>query len=223
MKRPGRSAFLSRKADFSLPAPGSPNRPAHGHQIKRLPHSLPAIHPLLGCRCRAVLMECGCGDDRDVRRHSVRILTFSLALKDEAEEALLTPSLDWGGWEVHHCSPPADPQRYREVDGVLMTHAFNRAYTVGAPETFKAFRGPAGLAIVRHYALNEHMMFDREDKEQVGYFVADVERAGPCCMLGETRAMANGDPRCIGYLVGNNFAPGFPESNGPAFSVFRFA
>ncbi len=126
-------------------------------------------------------------------------------------DALLSPPLTWGGWEVHHSSPPADPQRYKETEGVLMTHCFNRAYTVGSPGTFDAFRGPAGLAIVRHYTLNEHMMFDREDKDPVGYFVVDMERAGPFCMLAEARAMAYGDPNYIGYLVGNNFAPGFPE------------
>ena len=126
-------------------------------------------------------------------------------------DALLSPPLTWGGWEVHHSSPPADPQRYKETEGVLMTHCFNRAYTVGSPDTFDAFRGPAGLAIVRHYTLNEHMMFDREGKDPVGYFVVDMERAGPFCMLAEARAMAYGDPNYIGYLVGNNFAPGFPE------------
>lgn len=126
-------------------------------------------------------------------------------------KALLSPPLTWGGWEVHHSSPPADPGRYQDTDGVLMTHCFNRAYTVGSPATFDAFRGPAGLATVRHYTLNENMMFDREDKERVGYFVVDIERAGPYCMLAEARAMAYGDPNYIGYLVGNNFSRGFPE------------
>ena len=40
--------------------------------------------------------------------------------------------------------------------------------------------------------------------------MADVERAGPFCMQAEAVAMANGDPTMIGYLVGNNFARGFP-------------
>ena len=75
-------------------------------------------------------------------------------------EALLAWRLNWGGWEVHHASPPADPLRYRDTDGVLLTHAFNRAYTVGSEKTFAAFRSPAGLAMVRHYPLNENMMFD---------------------------------------------------------------
>ena len=126
-------------------------------------------------------------------------------------EALLAPRLNWGGWEVHHSSPPADPARYKETDGVLMTHCYNRAYTVGSAASFDAFRGPAGLAIVRHYALNENMMYDKEDRPKLGYFVADIERAGPYCMLAEARAMAHGDPNYIGYLVGLNFNRGFPQ------------
>jgi hypothetical protein len=54
------------------------------------------------------------------------------------------------------------------------------------------------------------MMFDKNDKELLGYFVADIERAGPYCMLAEAQAMANGDPTMIGYLVGGNFGRGFP-------------
>jgi hypothetical protein len=92
-----------------------------------------------------------------------------------------------------------------------MTHCFNRAYTVASPKTFDAFRGAAGLAIVRHYSLNENMMFNKKDQPKLGYFVADIERAGPCCMLAEARAMAHGDPNYIGYLAGNNFNRGFPE------------
>jgi hypothetical protein len=126
-------------------------------------------------------------------------------------DALLAPRPDWGGWEVGHSSPPADPQRYRDTEGVLLTHCINRCYTVESASTFDAFRGPSGLAVVRHYALNEDMMFDQNDRPKVGYFVADVERAGPFCMLAEAKAMAHGDPTHIGYLVGSNFGRGFPE------------
>ncbi len=126
-------------------------------------------------------------------------------------EALLAPRLNWGGWEVHHSSPPADPQRYKQTDGVLLTHCINRAYTVGSPKTLDRFRGPAGLAVVRHYALNENMMFDKRDQPKLGYFVADIERAGPYCMLAEARAVACGDPNYLGYLVGSNYGRGFPE------------
>ena len=139
------------------------------------------------------------------------IALSEVLLRKRYLEALLAPRPDWGGWEVGHSSPPSDPSRYKKIDGVLMTHCFNRAYTVGSPTTFDTFRGSAGLALVRHYALNENMMFDKNDKEKVGYFVVDVERAGPYCMLAEARAMASGDPSYIGYLVGNNFGRGFPE------------
>ncbi len=73
-----------------------------------------------------------------------------------------------------------------------------------------AFRTPDGLAIIRHYALNENMMFDKSDQSILGYFVADIERAGPYCMMGEALAVAHGDPTMIGYLVGSNFGRGFP-------------
>jgi len=126
-------------------------------------------------------------------------------------EALLAQRLNWGGWEVHHSSPPSDPKRYKDTDGVLMTHCFNRAYTVASPKTFDLFRGPAGLAMVRHYALNENMMYDKKDQPKLGYFVADIERTGPYCMLAEAWAMAHGDPNYIGYLAGANFGRGFPE------------
>jgi len=131
--------------------------------------------------------------------------------KDMYLEALLAPPLTWGKWEMHHSNPPADPQRGTTTEGVLFTHAFNRAYTVASKKTFDAFRGPSGLAIVRHYTLNENMMFDKNDKPKLGYFVVDIERAGPYCMLAEARAMAHGNPTHIGYLAGNNFARGFPK------------
>ncbi|MBN2025004.1 MAG: hypothetical protein JW809_19665 [Pirellulales bacterium] len=124
-------------------------------------------------------------------------------------DALLSAPLNWGGWEVDHANPPADPDRYRDVDGVLLTYCFNRAYTVGSPAVLDRFRGPSGLALVRHYTLNENMLFDKQDQPKLGYFVADVERAGPCCMLAEARAVAHGDPNYLGYLVGSSFNRGF--------------
>ncbi len=126
-------------------------------------------------------------------------------------QALTSPGLTWGDWEVQHARPADDPLRYHEVTGVLLTHAFNRNYTVTSPRTFDAYRTPSGLAIVRHYSLNEHMIFDQHDKAILGYFVADIERAGPYCMMAEALAMANGDPTMIGYLVGCNYGRGFPQ------------
>ncbi|MBI5384406.1 MAG: hypothetical protein HZA90_06925 [Verrucomicrobia bacterium] len=126
-------------------------------------------------------------------------------------EALQAPPLNWGNWEIHHANPPADPLRYHDTPGVLMTHCINRSYTAASPKTFEAFRGPSGLAVMRHYSLNENMAFDQQDKEKLGYFVADLERAGPACMMAEALAVANGDPTLLGYLHGGNFGRGFPR------------
>jgi hypothetical protein len=133
-----------------------------------------------------------------------------VAADDMYLASLPLPGGTWGGWEWQHSKPADDPQRYKETAGVLLTHTFNRLYTVVSPKTFEAFRGPGGLAVVRHYTLNENMLFDRQDKPIAGYFVADVERAGRLCMQAEVNAMAHGDPTYLGYLVGANFGRGFP-------------
>ena len=125
--------------------------------------------------------------------------------------ALLSPGLDWGGWESRHRAPADDPQNYKDVDGVMISHAVNRLYTVASPKTLNAFHAPSGLAIMRHYSLNENMMFDKNDKTKLGYFVADMERAGPYCMMAEAVAVANGDPTMIGYLTGGSLGVGFPK------------
>lgn len=142
------------------------------------------------------------------------ITAISLAEVQRGElhlKALQTAPADWGGWEWTHASPAADPQRYKDAPGILLSHGFNRLYTVSSGASFDAFRSPAGLAIIRHYALNENMMFDNAGKDLLGYFVADMERAGPACMMAETLAVANGDPTCIGYLSGNSYNRGFPR------------
>lgn len=123
---------------------------------------------------------------------------------------LTAAGLNWGDWEVHHAQPADDPETYRGVDGVMLAHAFNRSYTVLDPATMDLFRTPAGLTMIRHYPLNENMMYDLQDKDRLGYFLADMERAGPACMLAEALAMASGNPTQIGYLTGGNFGRGFP-------------
>ena len=133
-----------------------------------------------------------------------------IAAQDLYLKALLSPGANWGGWEIHHANPADDPATYQSVEGVMLSHAFNRLYTVSSPKTLDLYRSPSGLALVRHYTLNENMMFDANDKDKLGYFVADFEYAGPFCMQAEAVAMANGDPAMIGYLVGNNFGRGFP-------------
>ncbi len=126
-------------------------------------------------------------------------------------EALTSPALNWGKWEVHHARPADDPKNYQAINGVMLTHAINRTYTVCSKQTFDAYRTKTGLAVVRHYPLNENMMFDKKGEDLLGYFIADIERAGPCCMMAEILAMANGDPTMIGYLAGGNFGRGFPQ------------
>ena len=144
-------------------------------------------------------------------RGVIRTVPISNVVSSELyRTALQSPGLNWGGWEIQHAQPADDPVTYQQIPGVLLTHAFNRTYTVADPRTMNDFRGPSGLAMIRHYSLNEHMMFDKNDAQKMNYFICDVERAGPACMMSEVLAMANGDPTMIGYLVGANFGRGFP-------------
>ena len=80
-----------------------------------------------------------------------------------------------------------------------MTYTFNKAYTVGSIPAFDRFRSKSGSAVIRHYCLNEDAM------EGLGYFVSDMEWHHCYAMLAEARAMANGDPRYIGYLASSAF------------------
>lgn len=126
-------------------------------------------------------------------------------------QALTSPIGTWGGWEVQHAGPQPDPRNYQNVEGVMLTHTFNTLYSVSDPQTMDLFRTKTGLTMIRHHSLNENMMFDANGKEKLGYFVVDVERAGPYCMMSEAMAMANGDPTHLGYLLGLNLGRGFPE------------
>jgi len=117
---------------------------------------------------------------------------------------------NWDKWEMVHASPPNDPQTYRDADGVMLTYTYNRLYTVSSPKAFEDYRTRSGLAAVRHYSLNENEMSIGKD-EILGYFIADVERAGPYCMMAEARALAYGDPVCLGSLTGNSNHRGFPQ------------
>ncbi len=127
--------------------------------------------------------------------------------QDAYTQAVLSPPGTWGDWEWQHAVPPADPDNFRQEDGVLLSLPFNRQYTVRTPAPFDAMRLPAGLAMVRHYPLNENRLH-----AGLGYQVSDVERAGPACMWAEAQAMANGDPHLIGYLSAARFTRGFPQA-----------
>lgn len=131
-------------------------------------------------------------------------------------EALTLPPSTYGVEEWHHAAPEYDPPSFQKNEGVLPTFSFNRSWTVADPQAFDAFRTPSGIAMIRHFALNENMFTTRKDGKPIGqglfgYFVSDVDLAGPYCMLAEARAMANGDPRFIGYLSGGMFNRGFPQ------------
>jgi hypothetical protein len=146
------------------------------------------------------------------KNQTIKPITVTTVVREDRYlKGLLATGKDWGGYEVRHARPADDPEHYRKTEGVMLTHAFNRSYTVASPRTFDAYRTPSGLAAVRHYALNESMMFDAGDKPKLGYFIADMERTGPYCMMAESMAVANGDPTMIGYLSGGNFARGFPR------------
>lgn len=148
----------------------------------------------------------------DEKDRKTQVLSINDVIeKGMYKDALVAEPKNWGSWEVNHASPPSDPANYKDTEGVLMSYAFNRVYTVASPEAMEMFRAPSGLAMLRYYTLNENMMFDKQDKPILGYFCVDFERAGPYCMMGEALAMANGDPRYLGYLRGRVFARGFPK------------
>lgn len=122
-------------------------------------------------------------------------------------EALQAPERTWSTWEWHHAVPRPDPQNYKDTPGILFTYPFNRKFTVGDPEALETFRGPSGLAMIRHYPLNENTM-----DNLLGYFVTDVDRPGPYGMLAEALAVANGDPWYIGYTSGHIYNRPFPDA-----------
>ncbi len=119
--------------------------------------------------------------------------------------------------EPFHSAPHADPDRYRDRVGVMMTFPIGRLFTVAREDLFDRYRTQSGLTMVRHFTLNEDNHDRAKGKSdlpfdgQVGYVCVDVDRAGPHVRLLEARAVANGDPRNIGYLCGSSFSTGFPD------------
>ena len=129
--------------------------------------------------------------------------------RDMHLRGLQTFAENWDKWENCHSAPPDDPKTYQDADGVMLSYTYNRLYTVSSPRPLDAYRTKSGVAIMRHYALNENEM-NVGNEELLGYFVCDVERAGPCCMMAEARAVANGDPFYFGSLTANTNNRGFP-------------
>jgi hypothetical protein len=130
--------------------------------------------------------------------------------RDMHLRGLQTFTENWDKWEMNHASPPDDPQNYADSTGAMLSYSYNRLYTVSSPKPFDAYRSKAGLTIMRHYTLNENEMSVGDD-EILGYFVCDVERAGPYSMMAEARAVAYGDPYYLGSLTGNSNKRGFPQ------------
>lgn len=124
------------------------------------------------------------------------------------QQAQLYPYATWGGWEYQHSAPRADVDN--NSDGVMMTYTFNDLYSVSDPASLAAFNTNTGTAAIRHYCLNEDAMAKADKSPILGYFVADMELAGPYITLPEARAVANGDPHYFGYLASNSFNRGFP-------------
>ncbi len=135
--------------------------------------------------------------------------------------ALTSPEADYGSYENSHSTPWADPQRYIDDQHIALTYGFHRAYSTSSPHALSAFDTleGGGLALVRHHFLNEDRMITKAADESgawyegsvLGYTVFDFERTGSFSMMAEALAIANGNPRYIGYLVGNNFNRGFPS------------
>jgi hypothetical protein len=150
--------------------------------------------------------------DAPQRQQPLQVLSRDQVLQEHRYgEAVRTAPLNWGQWDVSHGNPAADPENYSQAMHAQLTLSIHRAYSADDPSLFDAFRTPSGLAVVHHYPLNEHMMFDEQDKPTLQYFICDFERAGAACIYPEVLAMANGDPTSIGDLHGGNMGRGFPD------------
>lgn len=145
-------------------------------------------------------------------------ITYANAVSQDIHyTGLLAPRFSFGTVEWKHSDPNNDPSNYTSNNGVSQTWSFNRANTVTSP-SMDAFRSANGLAMVRHFALNEHTLCHppstavngKGGDEVLGYTVFNNERAGSYSMMPEALAMANGDPRYLGYLSGRTYHRGFP-------------
>lgn len=129
-------------------------------------------------------------------------------------KAMTTARSTYSGWEWQHADPYNDPANYASLEGAMLTYTFNKPYTLAEDALVNEFKTQSGTAMIRHHALNENVLDDPATtpvEEPLGYFVADMERTGAYCMMGEAVAFAKGDARYIGYLAANTFSPGFPE------------
>lgn len=120
------------------------------------------------------------------------------------------------GAEWGHTHPRGDPLNYKDTPNVYMTYVMNKLYSVAKPEWMEAYQNGTGLAMIRHFSLNENNTNDHSDawdgmgNRIAGYYVANMEAHGPYSMLAEARALALGNPYYMGYLSSNIFNRGFP-------------
>lgn len=116
--------------------------------------------------------------------------------------------------EHYHAAPNADPERYVESPGVMLTYPIGRMFTISDANPLTRYRSRSGLTVVKHYPLNEDNPEDHSQKGpfggELGYVCVDVDRAGPLALLQEARAVALADPSHIGYLCGSGYSTGFP-------------
>ncbi len=152
-------------------------------------------------------------------------MLFHMSLPDESVFTTPVPSnQDWKNNSHGYATPPADPLRYTNDTGVLMTMPFGKQFTLDDSALIAKFKNQSGIAMMHHFPLNEddgHGNYATDTKNgsfnnwpmsgHFGYFVSDVERATPFTMLAEVRAIAEGDPFWLGYLSSNSFNTGAPQ------------
>jgi hypothetical protein len=146
-------------------------------------------------------------------------MLFTLNLPTDAQLAG-TGSFD----EMSHGTPPADPEHYQQDSGLYMTMPYDRQYTVADTNLLQQFTTADGLALERHFALNEDdgtgdITVDQANSSfnswpmsgHFGYYVSDMERSSPYTMLAEVRALAAADANWIAYLSSSSFNTAAPQ------------
>jgi regulation of enolase protein 1 (concanavalin A-like superfamily) len=116
--------------------------------------------------------------------------------------------------EAFHAAPTADPANYTTVNNVAMTYPMGRLFTLENAALLNSFRCNTGLTMIRHYPLNEDNAGTVEPIPMgglVGYSATESDMAGHHQMLQQARAVAQADPRNLGYLCASSFNTGFPE------------
>jgi hypothetical protein len=96
----------------------------------------------------------------------------------------------------------------------MMSFPAGRLFTVDRSDLLNEYRCASGLTVVRHFTLNEDDATGSAPSPfdgQLGYLSIDCDRAGHHLMLQQARAVANGDPRNLGYLCASSFSTGDPE------------